>query len=39
MTLDDDDDDDDDWERKQAKSYKLIFVDISRAHFHSPTRR
>ena len=24
---------------KQDKSYKLMFVDISRDHFHSPSRR
>ena len=23
----------------QARSYKLMFIDISRAHFHSPSRR
>ena len=26
-------------ESKQGKSHKLMFIDISRAHFHSPSRR
>ena len=26
-------------ESKQAKSHKLLFIDMSRAHFHSPSRR
>ena len=26
-------------ERKEAKKYKMMFIDISRAHFHSPARR
>ena len=26
-------------ESKQAKSYKLMFGDISRAHFHAPSKR
>ena len=26
-------------ESKQAKSHKLMFIDMSRAHFHSPSRR